>query len=136
LVASYTLLILVLVFPLLLVLLPSIWKKAHEIHWKATKRTLWYVRGIVQIEIHKSSRGTLLLVGFTDLDWVDDPDDRNSIAGYVFSLGLGPVTWAYKKQHAISLSSIEVECREKFNATTFDPIRVWIPVATFNYPMV
>jgi hypothetical protein len=49
------------------------------------------------------------LVGFTDLDWVDDPDDRKSTAGYVFSLGLGPVTWAYKKQQAIALSSVEVE---------------------------
>jgi hypothetical protein len=47
------------------------------------------------------------LVGFTDSDWVGDPDDRNSIVGYVFSLGLGPVTWACKKQHVISLSSIE-----------------------------
>ena len=38
-------------------------------------------------------RGTPLLVGFTYLDWADDPDDRNSNAGYVFSLGAGPVTW-------------------------------------------
>ena len=45
------------------------------------------------------------MVGFTDLDWVDDPDDQNSTAGCVFSLGSGPVTWACKKQQAISLSS-------------------------------
>jgi hypothetical protein len=48
---------------------------------------LHYVRGTVQFEIHYSSRGTTLLVGFTDSDWVDDPDDWKSIAGYVFSLG-------------------------------------------------
>jgi hypothetical protein len=45
------------------------------------------------------------LVGFTDSDWADDPDDRKSTIGYVFNLGLGHVTWAYKKQHAIALSS-------------------------------
>ena len=55
--------------------------------------------------------GTPLLVGFTDSDWADDPDDRKSTAGYVFSLGSGPVTWACKKQQAISLSSVEAEYR-------------------------
>ena len=53
--------------------------------------------------------GEPLLVGFTDSDWADDPDDRKSNAGYVFSLGSGPVSWACKKQQALSLSSVEVE---------------------------
>eukprot|EP00253_Pinus_taeda_P025220 PITA_25220 len=52
-----------------------------------------------------------LLVGFTDSDWVGDPDDRKSTAGYVFTLGSGPITWACKKQCAISLSSAEAEYR-------------------------
>jgi hypothetical protein len=56
----------------------------HEIHWKAAKRILRYVRGTVQFEIHYSSWGTPLLVGFTDSDWVGNPDDRKSNAGYVF----------------------------------------------------
>jgi hypothetical protein len=56
------------------------------------------------------------LVGFTNSDWVSDLDDRKSIAGYVFSLGLGHVTWAYKKQHVIALSSAEVEHRAVVNA--------------------
>jgi hypothetical protein len=45
------------------------------------------------------------LVGFTDLDWANDPNDQNYSADYVFSLGSELVIWAYKKQHAISLSS-------------------------------
>ena len=56
--------------------------------------------------------GTPLLVG-----WADDPDDWKYTAGYVFSLGSGPVTWAYKKQHAISLSSAEAEYRAAVNAS-------------------
>jgi hypothetical protein len=47
----------------------------HEIHWKAAKRILRYVRGTVQFRIHYSSGGTPLLVGFTDSDWVSDPND-------------------------------------------------------------
>jgi hypothetical protein len=89
----------------------------HEIHWKVAKRILRYVHGTIQFEIHYSSGGTPLLVGFTDSDWANDPDDRKSTAGYVFSLGSGPVTWAYKKQHAIALSSAEVEYRAVVNAS-------------------
>jgi hypothetical protein len=88
----------------------------HEIHWKAAKRILCYVRGTVQFRIHYSSGGTPLLVGFTDSDWADDTDDRKSTTGYVFILGSGPFTWACKKQQAIALSSAEVEYRAAVNA--------------------
>ena len=57
------------------------------------------------------------MVGFTDLDWDDDPDDQKSTTGYVFNLGSGPVTWAYKKQQAIALSSAEAEYRVAVNAS-------------------
>jgi hypothetical protein len=65
---------------------------------KQLKGYFAYVCGTVQFEIHYSLGGTPLLVGFTDLDWADEPDDQNSTAGYVFSLGVGPATWACKKQ--------------------------------------
>ena len=52
------------------------------------------------------------MVGFTDSDWAGDPDDRKSTAGYVFSLGSGPVTWACKKQQALALSSAEARNME------------------------
>eukprot|EP00253_Pinus_taeda_P020444 PITA_20444 len=58
-----------------------------------------------------------LLVGFTDSDWAGDHDDRKSIAGYVFTLGSGPITWACKKQAAISLSSAEAEYRGAVEAS-------------------
>eukprot|EP00253_Pinus_taeda_P036317 PITA_36317 len=83
----------------------------HESHWKATKGILCYVRGIVQFGIHYNSKASPLLVGFTDSDWTGDPDDRKSNAGYVFTLGSGTITWACKKQGAISLSSAEAEYR-------------------------
>ena len=53
--------------------------------------------------------GEPLLVGFTDSNWAGDPNDRKSIAGYVFSLGSGPITWVCKKQQALSLSLAEAE---------------------------
>jgi hypothetical protein len=67
----------------------------HESHWKETKRILLYVCGTIQFDIHYSSGGTPLLVGFIDLDWVGDPDDRKCIVGYflalVLDLSLGSV---------------------------------------------
>ena len=50
-----------------------------------------------------------MLIGFTDSDWASDPDDRKSTAGYVFTLGLGTITWSCKKQSAIHISSVEAE---------------------------
>eukprot|EP00253_Pinus_taeda_P007718 PITA_07718 len=50
-----------------------------------------------------------LLVGFTNFDWVGDPDDRKSTTGYVFTLGPGCITWACKKQSVISLSLAEAQ---------------------------
>eukprot|EP00253_Pinus_taeda_P032488 PITA_32488 len=58
-----------------------------------------------------------LLVGFTDSDCAGDPDDRKSTAGYVFTFGFGPITWACKKQSEISLSSAEVEYRSAIEAS-------------------
>eukprot|EP00253_Pinus_taeda_P016443 PITA_16443 len=55
------------------------------------------------------SEASPLLVGFTDSYWAGDPNVRKSIAGYVFTLGSRPITWACKKQSAISPSSVEAE---------------------------
>jgi hypothetical protein len=90
-------------------------KTPHESHWKEAKRILRYVYGTVQFRIHYSSRGTHLLVGFIDSNWVGDPDDQKSTEVYVFNLGSGPVTWACKKQHAIALSSVATEYQATVN---------------------
>ena len=58
-----------------------------------------------------------MLIGFTDSDWAGDPDDWKSTAGYVFTLGSGPITWSCKKQSAISLSSTEAEYRGAIEAS-------------------
>eukprot|EP00253_Pinus_taeda_P024482 PITA_24482 len=89
----------------------------RESHWNAAKRILRYVRGTIQFMIHYSAKASPLLVGFTNFDWAGDPDDRKSTAGYVFTLGSGPITWGCKKQAAISLSSAEAEYRGAVEAS-------------------
>eukprot|EP00253_Pinus_taeda_P007125 PITA_07125 len=58
-----------------------------------------------------------LLVGFTNSDWAGDPDDQKSTAGYAFTLGSGPITWACKKEGSISLSSSEEKYRGAVEAS-------------------
>eukprot|EP00253_Pinus_taeda_P034474 PITA_34474 len=70
-----------------------------------------------QFGIHYSAEASLLLVGFIHSDWVGDPDDQKCTAGYVYTLGSGPITWACKKQAAISLSSAEPEYRGAVEAS-------------------
>eukprot|EP00253_Pinus_taeda_P005546 PITA_05546 len=67
--------------------------------------------------LQSNAEASPLLVGFTDSDWVDDPDDWKSTTGYVFTIGSGPITWACKKQGAISLSSAEAEYRGAIEAS-------------------
>ena len=72
-------------------------------------------------------RGGPLLVGFTDSDWACELDDQNSTAGYVFSMGSGPVTWACKKQQALALSSAEAEYRAAVNASQMIKLQISSP---------
>jgi hypothetical protein len=65
-----------------------------------------------------------LLVGFTYSYWDGNPDDQNSISGYVFNLGSRLVTWDCKKQQAIVLSSTKVEYRATVNAIQE---ALWLP---------
>eukprot|EP00253_Pinus_taeda_P014148 PITA_14148 len=58
-----------------------------------------------------------LLVGFIDSDWVGDPEDWKSTIGYVFTLGSGPITGAFKKQSSISLSLLEAKYRGAIEAS-------------------
>eukprot|EP00253_Pinus_taeda_P032875 PITA_32875 len=71
-----------------------------------------------------NAEASRLLVGFTDSDWASDLDDRKSTASYVFTLGSGPITWACKKQGAISLSFVEAEYHGSIEASKE---ALWLP---------
>jgi hypothetical protein len=90
----------------------------HELHWKASKHIMHYIQGTHRYEIHYAVGTSSDLIGYMDFDWVGDLDDHKSTSGYNFHLGSGPICWQSKKQHAIALSSTEVEYRGVVNATT------------------
>ena len=92
--------------------------QTHEIHWNTTKIILQYVQGTRNFGVHYAASSPLELVGFSDSDWDGDPNERNSISGFVFMFYNGPMFWSSKKQHTISLSSAEPEYRGAVNTAT------------------
>jgi hypothetical protein len=80
-----------------------------ELHLQAAKRVLRYLKGTVDYGMFYKKNGNKQLVAFTDSDYARDIEDRKSISGYIFMLGGGAVSWSSKKQHIISLSTIEAE---------------------------
>lgn len=51
----------------------------------------------------------LKLVGYSDVDFGGDEDDRKSTSENIFFLNDAPVSWSSKKQNVIALSSYESE---------------------------
>lgn len=47
------------------------------------------------------------LTGYSNFDWVGDPDDKKSTCGSAFGIGSGIVSWINMKQPIDSLSSTD-----------------------------
>ena len=57
------------------------------------------------------------LVGWTDLNWAQNPDDHHLVGGFVFKVAGGTVTWLLRKQPTVATSSVEAEYMTSANAT-------------------
>ena len=82
-----------------------------------TKNIWHYVQGNRDYGIHYIVDAKLDPIGFTDLDWDGDGNDRKSTSGFVFMLGSGLICWSSKKQAILTLSFEESEYRGVMNAT-------------------
>lgn len=79
----------------------------HNDHFAAAKHILRYLKGHPQGKITYSSENGLCC--FTDSDWGADSNDRKSYSGCALFFGDGLIAWESKKQHVVSLSSMEAE---------------------------
>ncbi|CAJ2667746.1 unnamed protein product [Trifolium pratense] len=82
---------------------------ASEMHLKAAKRILRYIKGTVDYGVKFESCPTFKLCGFSDSDWAGSIDDMKSTSGYCFSLGSGVFSWCTKKQETVAQSTAEAE---------------------------
>ncbi|XP_031258739.1 uncharacterized protein LOC116116829 [Pistacia vera] len=83
-------------------LLSRFMNEPREIHFRAAKRVLRYIKGSADLGIWFRKSEKFNLVGFTDSDWVGSLDDMRSTSGYVFSLNSGAFCWLSKKQENVA----------------------------------
>ena len=80
-----------------------------ESHITALKRIIKYVKATVEFSVWYSKDTNDALVGYSDVDWVGNVNDRKSTSGGCFYVGNNLVSWMSKKQNSISLSIAEAE---------------------------
>lgn len=86
-------------------------------HWSSVKRVMRYLRGTIGAKITYKITGNNEIVGYTDADYADDPDDRVSVSGYTFKLADGIISWSRKKQQTVAHSTTEAEYMALAHAT-------------------
>lgn len=79
---------------------------ASEMHLRAAKRILRYIKGIVDYGVKFEKCKELMLHGFSDSDWVGSNDDMKSTSGYCFSIGSGFFSWCTE---IVAQSTVEAE---------------------------
>nr|KYP31486.1 hypothetical protein KK1_048166 [Cajanus cajan] len=81
----------------------------QEHHWKALKRILRYLQGIIDYGLHFKRPTHLTLQAFSDSDWGSDLDARKSTTGFCVYLGGNLISWCSKKQKVVSRRSTKAE---------------------------
>ncbi|XP_019090161.1 PREDICTED: uncharacterized protein LOC109128401 [Camelina sativa] len=89
----------------------------REIHFKALKRILRYVKGTLDFGLQLYPTTSTGLVAYTDADWAGCPTTRRSTSGYCIFHGDKLISWSAKRLHTVSHSSAEAEYRGVANAT-------------------
>ncbi|XP_017984383.1 PREDICTED: uncharacterized mitochondrial protein AtMg00810-like [Theobroma cacao] len=90
-------------------LLSRFMQSPSEIHFKAAKRVLRYIKGTVNYGIKYSRTDSSELQGYIDSDWAGSLDDSKSTRGFCFSFSSGMFSWNSKKQEVVAQSSVEAE---------------------------
>lgn len=77
-------------------------------HWLMGKQVLWYLKGTSTLGITFGGKVTPLQV-YSDTDFSQCPETRQSVTGYIFCLNNGSVSWNSQRQHVVALSTSEAE---------------------------
>jgi len=94
-----------------------------EMHLKAAKRVIRYVKSTWNFGIKCKWTEEFKLTGLSDCDWGGSIDDMKSTSGYCFSFGSGVFSWSSNEQEIVAQSTAEAEF---VVATAFDNQVLWL----------
>ncbi|GJX64856.1 zinc finger, CCHC-type containing protein [Tanacetum coccineum] len=77
-------------------------------HRQAIQRVLKYLKKTMDYRLTYTGYPSVL-EGYTDASWISNTEDNSSTSGWVFLLGVGAISWAFKKQTCITCSTIKSE---------------------------
>ncbi|GJZ63047.1 zinc finger, CCHC-type containing protein [Tanacetum coccineum] len=77
-------------------------------HRQAIQRVLKYLKKTMEYRLTYTGYPSVL-EGYTDASWINNTEDNSSTSGWVFLLGNGVISWAFKKQTCITGSTMEYE---------------------------
>ncbi|XP_050902766.1 uncharacterized mitochondrial protein AtMg00810-like [Lathyrus oleraceus] len=86
-------------------------------HCEAIIRILKYTKGSLGKWLIFCDRDNTDIIGYSDVDWVEDASDRRSTSDYCVFIGGNLISWKSKKQRIVARSSTEAEYRSMAHAT-------------------
>ena len=86
-------------------------------HLTTAKRILRYIKGTKSYVIMYETEKDFKLTWYTDSNWAESMYDKKSTSDFVFQLGNKVVSWSWRKQATVALSSAEAECIAATSAT-------------------
>ena len=72
-------------------------QKPYVEHLNVVKQILRYVARTKDLTLKYSKVPSIILLEFSNSDYGGDKNDRKSTFAYVFSIGLGVISWASNK---------------------------------------
>ncbi|GJZ35810.1 zinc finger, CCHC-type containing protein, partial [Tanacetum coccineum] len=95
-------------------LLSRFMQDPKEIHLKAVKQVIRYIKGTKEHGIIYKKEGGCKITGYSDSSYGINTDQGKGTTGIVFYFGESPITWCTQKQPTVALSS----CESEFMAAT------------------
>ena len=92
-------------------------QEPRESHWNSVKRVLRYIQGTKDFGFLYKRNTNFTLVGYSDVDFVGDIDNRTSTSSYLMNMGSIKISWNCKKKTTIANYSAEVEYISSWEAT-------------------
>ena len=72
-------------------------QKPYVEHFNTVKQILRYVVRTNDLALKHSKFPSFVFIGFSNSNYGEDRDNKKSTFVYVFSIGLGVISWAFKK---------------------------------------